>query len=192
MIERYIPPALAALAKQTVKSPEFQRELLEAARDSAQFVRFVEDAMRSGGNGEILEGDQKMDLPAAPFCEREFNDLPLDEDQQRGTIQSMAALWPDLEKRDASEPGVWARVNLRMVEDGKVKPAYFAGGQNGGKGSKGLPRIDDALAKGGKDLDGCARRIVRSFAGCPQIRGIRTLYQDCPPRAGLVDAPPRR
>lgn len=180
MIERFTSASLAALAKQTVRSHEFQRELLRTARmpDPGPFLACVETALQIGG--EFIEGKQEMQLPNIPFCEREFNDLP------REQMRRMADLWPDLEKRDASDPGVWARVNFRMVAEGWIKPVFFAGGQNGGGNATGAYRIDKALSEkdgkeGKKAIDGCARRIVRSFAGCPQIRGIRTLYQDCSP-----------
>ena len=177
MIERFTSSAVGLLAKATIRDQEFQRGLLESACDAGQFARFVESAMRYDG-GDIVEGDRQMKLPEIHFCEKEFVDLPPD------TMQSMAALWPDMEKRDASEPGVWARVNLRMVVSGAVKPEFFAGGQNGNS-SGGKFRIDKALKATGEDgaraVENCARRIIRSLAGCPQIRGIRTLYQDCSP-----------
>ena len=176
MLERYTSIAIAGLAKQTVRKPDFRRGLLESAHKPDEFIGFVESAMRSASGGEIVDGDQQMKLPEFPFCEREFANLPPD------TMRDMAALWSDMEKRDASEPGVWARVNLRMVESGKVKPEFFAAGLNGGDSAKGLHRIQHALqSQNEQAITNCARLIVRSFAGCPQIRGIRTLYQDCSP-----------
>ena len=183
MLKRFTATSLDLLAKKTVKvkGGDFQMDLLRATRNGAQFAPFVLSAMQSG-DGEIVDGKQELELPETPFSEREFSDPPTD------TMREMAALWPGMEKRDACAPGVWARVNLRMVENGLIEPVFFAGGQNGGGNSKGAHRIDEAFRllskgreEGEKAIDGCARRIVRCFAGCPRIRGIRTLYQDCTP-----------
>ena len=178
-IKRFTATSLDLLAKETVKvkGGEFQKDLLRATRDGAQFAPFVLSVMQ-GESGKITEGEQELELPETSFSEREFSDPPMD------TMQEMAGLWPDMLKRDACAPGVWARVNLRMIEKGLIQPTFFAGGQNGGGNSQGGRRIDevlDAKTENPAAIDRCARRIVRCFAGCPRIRGIRTLYQDCTP-----------
>lgn len=183
-IKRISDTALRELAKQVIRNKDkegkegVQRRLLIATRDgAATFVRFIEDA-----TGGATEGQIDLDLPQIPLCGNEFANLPAD------SMRRLADLWPNLEKRDASLSGVWARVNIRMVQENLIEPSFFAGGHAGAAEiDKVLNKKDEAPAgkEGDKKkrdpVDGCARLIVRSFAGCREIRGIRSLYQDCAP-----------
>ena len=91
MLERYTSVAIAGLAKQTVRKPDFQRGLLESARKPDEFIGFVESAMRSVSGGEIVDGDQQMKLPEFPFCEREVCQLAAGHNVRHG--RALAPTW---------------------------------------------------------------------------------------------------
>lgn len=175
MIKQFTSEAIDHLAIESIKDKgdKFQEDLLKATKDGAvAFQSFVLSVMQDSGE-KIIDGEQEMNLPEEGFTANEFNDLPI------STMEEMFSIWSDIEKRDACEPGVWAYINLKMVENKLIDPVFFAG-------KDGARRIDEALNLKSLEerktaIDGCVRHIVRCFAGCPRIRGIRTLYQDCAP-----------
>ncbi len=179
MIRRYSPSALSKLARGIVDKGEdgvkLRRDLVSATQDNELFVSFVEDKMRELADG-IFEGNEEPQTLCDRMTESEYNSLP------PGTMRKMADAWSNLEKRDASEPAVWAYINVRLIKDGLIDASYFAAGENGREDSKGIRQLDRALRdNSGRLVVDRARQIIRNWSGASEIRGIREMYQNCSP-----------
>ena len=190
MFKRYDSAALSKFVTHMLRSKqeggEFQRQLLTAAKDNGEFVRFFEGNLKEICRCEnIFEGSDEPPLlslsPDRRLSESSFINPPLD------LMEIMADTWRAFEKRDAGDPCLWAYINIRMVEAGLINSAGLA--KDNGNYESGATSIDKALRetkqevmqKKKPELDKTSRRLIRQLCGHPNIRGIREMYQHCGP-----------
>lgn len=146
-----------------------QEEFLRSALDCEDFVESLSLRVGLCGSDEV----QPLDTP---LSESEFATPPFD------TEAGMYRLWSDLEPRTACRTTFWAHVTLTHVRNCRIKSRYLAA--NGAGSPGGAARIERVLDLSGdaraKEMDRCARTILRRLGGIPEDRGKRTVYVDCP------------
>lgn len=146
-----------------------QEVFLQSALDSDGFVESLSQTVGLCGSAEV----QLLDNP---LTESEFATPPSD------TEAGLYRLWSDLEPRTACRTTFWAHVTLTHVRNGRIKARYLA--TNGTGSARGGARIERVLDLSGdaraKEMDSCARTILRRLGGIPEDRGKRTVYVDCP------------
>ena len=142
-----------------------QREFIRQAAVAPQ--EFCE-RVRSWG----LRRGETPPVTERPLTEKEFVDPPW------STECVVASTWEELPAGLASRPETWMRINLEMIEQGRIKSAYLAADASG---ESGRARIAQALK--GQDpqrVDGCVRAVFRRFGGVISDRANRTAFIDCP------------
>ena len=106
-----------------------------------------------------------------PMSEREFANPPW------STECAIALTWAALPLSQAARPETWTRINVEMMERGRIKSSYLAASSTG---ESGRSRIARALQ--GTDpqaVDSCVRTILRRLGGVIE-RANRTAFLDCP------------
>lgn len=142
-----------------------QREFIRQAAGAPQ--EFCE-RVRSWG----LRRGETPPVTERRLTEKEFVDPPW------STECVIASTWGELPAGLAARPETWVRINLEMVEQGRIKSSYLAAD---GNGESGRARITQALK--GQDpqkIDGCVRAVFRRFGGVISDRANRTAFIDCP------------
>ena len=135
-----------------------------AANAQADFCEMV----RSWG----LRGGETPPVTERPLTEKEFVDPPW------STECVVASTWEDLPAALAARPETWARINLEMIERGRMKSSYLAAD---GNGESGRTRIVQALkGRDAQKVDGCVRAVLRRLGGVILDRANRTAFIDCP------------
>ena len=152
-----------------VKGNQFQRDFLQAARNSDTFVPWIEGRVRVEDEAK----DQPFDLWADPLSEAEYKDPP--QLVEKGLFKKWASLTP----AQASQETFWGYVTLEHIKQGIIQASYLAANRNALSG--GLERIDKALVGNQeKDIDSVVRTIMRCLSGLSGERGSRSVYVDCP------------
>ena len=133
------------------------------AQDQAAFCRLV----RSWG----LKPGEPPPITDTRLSEKEFVDPPW------STERGIASTWDALPVNLAARPETWTRINLEMIEQGRIKSSYLAAN---GNGESGRTRIAKAL-KGtdAQQVDSCVRTVLRRLGGVIE-RANRTAFLDCP------------
>lgn len=148
------------------KGGDGQRRFLEAAKDSDDFLAFVEQAVGA------VDGEPVGSFDGA-LTEASFKEPT--EDQER----RMHELWRDVPPRVACRVSFWAGVTVAHVRSGKIGEASWLA-SNGGVTECGAERIDRALYEGGdgspRAIDDCVRTIFRRMSGLPAARGNRSVF----------------
>lgn len=150
------------------KGARIQKEFLEAAKSSDDFLAFMEReniVMTTGKDVELFDGVR--------LTEQSFKDMT--DDQEQAAYDR----WKDVPPRVACRPSFWAHVTLRHVKSGSIEAAYWLAA-NGGKNESGEERIDRALADDGekaeKLIDDCVRAVLRRMSGLRAVRGNRSVF----------------
>ena len=144
---------------------EAQREFIRlVAQDPEAFCRLV----RSWG----LQVGVTPPVPEIRLSEREFTDPPW------STECVIATTWAAVPTNLAARPETWTRINVEMIEQGRIKSSYLAAN---GSGQSGRGRIAFAL-KGtdAQQVDACVRTVLRRLGGVIEARANRTAFLDCP------------
>ena len=143
-----------------------QRQFLNAARNSADFVNFIE-------RNVLTTGDNEFQLHS-PMTEREFIGSP------PSTEEKLYDSWRGLTPNIACRSTFWTRVTLDQIRNNRIYSSFLAAEENAGGG---LRRIDHLLQDTKKDVtqqvDSCVRTILRRLGGLPEVRGNRSVYVDC-------------
>ena len=151
------------------KGGSFQRDFLEAVRNSQTFIDYIRSKIST-------EGSYELPLSPDPMTEDEFKAPP--EDTEIRLYES----WSELTPRMACRSTFWANFTCRHIEDQKVNAVYLAA--NGGNLPGGAERIDRALMETGNEqpqmIDRTVRTVLRRLGGLPEVRGNRSVYVDCP------------
>ncbi|MDD9875080.1 MAG: hypothetical protein OXU22_06035 [Gammaproteobacteria bacterium] len=150
------------------KGSEKQREFLDACRAGKDdFLRYVRDIYAVDNN---VIGEQDVGFKHR-FSKGEFRHVPKD------TQQVIWNAFKDIPVDDVSSCGFWGHVVITMIDDGLIEPEFLASGLNGDTDT-GSYVIDKALQSNDKkQIDGCARRILRSLCN-PAPRGKRIVFDD--------------
>ncbi len=152
------------------KGSDSQRVFLEAVRETGSFLDHV---AKIGVTGET-----DVLFLTAPLTEHEFKDPPSRIEQDIYALYPPSVVPPAL----ACRTTFWAQVTLAHLREGTIESAYLAA--NGGSLPGGLERIDQALGDEtpaqNKIIDSCVRSILRRLGGLPEVRGVRSVYVDCP------------
>lgn len=150
------------------KGSEFQRDFLRAARQSADFLAFVQnEVVRTEGDDIPIYGN--------PLTEHEYKEPPPD------TERALYETWKEITPAVACRPGFWAEVTFCHIENDRIEASYLAA--NGGSQAGGLERIERVLKEASdkaKAVDDCVRTILRRMSGLREARGNRSPYVDCP------------
>lgn len=158
-----------SLIRKSARGSAAQRTFLEAVRDTAAFLSYLDDSVR------VLDGDDLVPL-AERMSEAEFGNPPSD------TERRLFEGWRELTPRIACHSAFWARVTQRHIEEGRIESSFLAA--NGGGTVSGAQRIDASLRATGDNaasmLDGCVRTVLRRLGGLPEARGNRSVYVNCP------------
>ena len=158
-----------SLIRKSAKGSAVQREFLTAARDSGQFLAYINNAV------PVRDGVELQPL-ADRMSEAEFGNPPSD------TERRLFAMWRGLTPRIACRTTFWGCVTYRHIESGRIESSFLAA--NGGGNLTGAQRIDAALSATGVAatplLDGCVRTVLRRLGGLPEARGNRSVYVNCP------------
>ena len=142
-----------------------QREFIRlAANAQGDFCETVRSwGLRSGETPPVTE---------RPLTEKEFVDPPW------STECVVASTWGGLPAALAARPETWTRINLEMIENGRIKSSYLAAD---GNGESGRLRIVQALkGRDAQKVDGCVRAVLRRLGGVILDRANRTAFIDCP------------
>lgn len=148
------------------KGSDFQREFLNAVKDSEDFLSII-DREVSKRDGEDIE------LFPGPLTEQSFKEPTKDQEQL------MFATWNDVSPRTACRISFWAEVTLAHIRYEMMAEPYWLAA-NGGKTEGGDERIDRALAmrgdSGNRLVDDCVRTVIRRMSGLPHVRGNRSVF----------------
>ena len=148
------------------KGSDFQREFLNAVKDSEDFLNFF-DREVSRIDGENIE------MFPGPLTEQSFKEPTKDQEQL------MFATWNDVSPRVGCRISFWGEVTLRHVRAEMIAEPYWLAA-NGGRTEGGDERIDRALAMRGESgnrlVDDCVRTVIRRMSGLPHVRGNRSVF----------------
>ena len=142
-----------------------QREFIrEVSQDSEAFCRRI----RSWG----LTGGDVPPVTEQVISESEFLEPPW------ALESAVAATWSELPVSLAARPETWTRINVEMIERGRLGSSCLA---SPGKGGSGRARIAQALrGTHAEPVDACVRAVLRRLGGVIGDRGNRTAFIDCP------------
>lgn len=179
MIKQFRPDCATLLGRAIASEPlSFSRDLIAAAA-SDNFVDWFKGEMSrlSGVSASnLVDGDEEPRMPDEEFTEKSFCDAP------KAEMKRMRDIWRDLTPHEASNPAVWAYINIRMIEHGLVKPWFFVNPRHGGKQTPGLALAEKTLQGGSeKEIKEYARSVSRFLTGYVPERSVRPLYVNCPP-----------
>lgn len=151
------------------KGGDRQRDFLEALKDTAAFVAWIESQVPTNEGRTLPTFD-------GPLTESSFKEPTADQEAR------MYELWRDAPPRTACRPSFWASVTLEHLRDGKIAEATWLAA-NGGVTESGEERIDRALAAttddaGNKLVDDCVRTAFRRMSGLQAARGNRSVFVD--------------
>ena len=148
-----------------LRGGDVQREFIRlAANAQGDFCKTVRSwGLRSGETPPVTD---------RPLTEKEFVDPPW------STECVVASTWKELPAALAARPETWTRINLAMIEQGRIKSAYLAAD---GNGESGRSRIMQALkGQDAQKVDACVRAVLRRLGGVILDRANRTAFIDCP------------
>ena len=148
-----------------LRGGELQREFLRlAAGDGTDFSRLVKSwGLRQGKTPPVTN---------TPLSERELVDPPW------STESVVAATWVDLPVSLAARPETWTRIQIEMIEQGRIKSSYLAAN---GTSESGRQRIAGLLKDSDpQQVDDCVRDVLRRLGGVISARANRTVFLDCP------------
>lgn len=159
--QKRLLPKLASGLRGGDEQREFLRLVAYAQGDFCEMVRSW--GLRSGEAPPVTE---------LPLTEKEFVDPPW------STECVVASTWTELPAAWAARPETWTRINLEMIETGRVKSYYLAAD---GNGESGRSRIVRALkGRDAQKVDACVRAVLRRLGGVILDRANRTAFIDCP------------
>lgn len=143
-----------------------QRRFLEAAKDPADYLAFIDERV------SVVDGVMPVLFDGA-LTESSFKEPT--QDQERRMYEVMCHLSP----RTACRVSFWATVTIEHVRSGKIaEPTWLA--SNGGNNESGAERIDRALYADGdgtpRAIDDCVRTVFRRMSGLPAARGNRSVF----------------
>ena len=150
------------------KGSEFQRDFLEAAKDTQAFIELIDDEV------SVVKG-RPVELFTKPLTEQSFKEMTADQERDAHL------LWQDVPPRIACRVSFWAEVTLQHLREGVIRDAYWLAA-NGRRNEGGEERIDRALAENGearkKMMDDCVRTILRRMSGLSTARANRSVFVD--------------
>lgn len=151
------------------KGGDRQRDFLEALKDTAAFVAWIESQVPTNEGRTLPTFD-------GPLTEASFKEPTADQEAR------MYELWRDAPPRTACRPSFWASATLEHLREGKIAEATWIAA-NGGVTETGEERIDRALAAatdaaGNKQVDDCVRTAFRRMSGLQAARGNRSVFVD--------------
>lgn len=149
------------------KGGDLQREFLEASKDNAEFVAWIESQVQTNEGRTLPTFD-------GPLTEASFREPTPDQEAR------MYELWQDATPRIACRPSFWASVTLEHIREGKMAEATWLAA-NGGITESGAERIDHSLSlpsneSNNKAVDDCVRTVFRRMSGLPTARGNRSVF----------------
>ena len=105
------------------------------------------------------------------LSEKEFANPPW------STECAIASTWAAIPVSQVARPETWTRINIEMMEHGRIKSSFLAASNTG---ESGRSRIAKAL-KGtdAQEVDSCVRTVLRRLGGVIE-RANRTAFLDCP------------
>lgn len=197
MIKRYT--TLRELEKSLLTSkpagtPEFQKasfartKFLSGALNSIlkgrePFAKWFEQelAEASGNHAAIVTGEAEVSSPNKQLELGEFM-----RPSPSTMVELYSAIWKnEINREDARDPGVWARIYIKMVIDGAVSPSFaFAPTNSSGAPDGtdlGMKKIQEAVqSKAPAKTDEVCRDFIRHISGVQTIRGLaRSLFSNC-------------
>lgn len=151
----------------TEKGSEKRQEFLRACQAGKDaFLRHVSAVY----TGDDVIGERDVGF-GYKFSRGEFRHVP------RDTQRIIWDTFKDIPVDAVSSCGFWGHVVITMIENDLIEPEFLASGSNGDAGSGGYV-IDKALRSDNeKQMDICARRILRSLCN-PAPRGKRIVFND--------------
>lgn len=158
-----------------------QRELLpkrssgaRGGRNQREFIRLVAEDQEAFCNLVRSWGLKSGDSPPVtdtPMSEKEFVNPPW------STECVIASTWEAIPTSLAARPETWTRINVAMIEQGRIKSSYLAADIQGISGRSRIAHVlrgSDAQA-----VDSCVRTVLRRIGGVIE-RANRTAFLDCP------------
>ena len=148
-----------------LRGGEIQREFLRiVAEDDHLFCQTIRSwGIDDGVTPSVLDSQ---------LSENELRDPPWSSECR------IAEVWNDIPNSYAARPETWVRINLEMIEHGKINSSFLA---YNGTSESGLARVRKSLKQtNGKVVDQCVRSVLRHLGGIPQDRANRTAFLDCP------------
>ena len=180
MYKRYDSAALTKFIRKatTEKGDKFQIEILEAILDSENFVEWLDNKVNFG------EGDEDVMFPPGfvPLAVGEYVEFPIE------TVLMYYSAWEEFSLADASSPSFWAYVTRQSIIKGIVAPhnlALSVKDKNPLADNAGKEKIQHAFSLSDDDkrcewIDRRVRNFIRNLCGIVEVRGTRSIYQDCP------------
>ena len=169
-LTRFIRHAIAQ------KGGDSQHEILQNVLNGENFVSWIDGKIALGkGDEEILFPPESVRLGAG-----EYVDFPLT------TALMYYSAWENLPLSDAASPSFWAYVTRQAIANGKLAPynLVLSTADSCPNDNTGKDKIEEAFklsdAKRNKAMDGLVRNFIRNLCGISEVRGARSIYQDCP------------
>ena len=153
-------PKRASGARGGAKQRDFIRLVAEDQEGFCSYVRSW--GLTTGSSPPVT--DMRL-------SEREFVNPPW------STECAIASTWASLALSQAARPETWTRINVGMMENGRIKSSFLAASNTG---ESGRSRIARALQETDPQvIDSCVRTILRRLGGVIE-RANRTAFLDCP------------
>ena len=147
---------------------EFQREFLEATKDSESFIQWIEQEQ----NISLEKEGKEFDLWADQLSEAEYKTPP------KNLEKKLFDMWNGLTPAQASRETFWGYITLGHIKQGIIESSYLAANDN--DSLSGLRRIDQALSPGQERwIYPVVLTILRHLSGLPEKRGGRSVYVNC-------------
>ncbi len=187
-IKRYNSASLTKFKQELIKDKDgsYQKILLEHAKndENHDFISWLDGKIvHHGYNGitDPIEGDIDIVLPNTQLNALEFINF----NPGKETIHNWLPTWEVLQISDAANSSVWAYITRKMIAEEKLRPYdLMVGPRDKGDSYKGKSKIAYALNASGEQklekMGECVRNFLRNLCGLYEIRGARSLYQDCP------------
>lgn len=148
------------------KGSTLQQEFLGALRSRDLFCQWMNARV------DHKKGTQ-LPVSGTRLSECQFSKPPL------STERDLFAMWREVSPAQASRTTFWGLVTLRHIEQGKIDPSFLV--YQDGKGKSGRVRLEELLNDGDeKQIDNAVRLALRRMSGLPEVRGVRSVYTNCP------------
>lgn len=148
------------------KGSTLQKEFLGALRSRDLFCQWMNARV------DHKKGTQ-LPVSVTRLSESQFSKPPL------STERDLFAMWREVSPAQASRTTFWGLVTLRHIEQGKIDPSFLV--YQDGKGKSGRVRLEELLNDGDeKQIDNAVRLALRRMSGLPEVRGVRSVYTNCP------------
>ena len=179
MNKRYDSIALRNFRRKAIvkKGDDFQHEILARILDSENFPSWLDEQINkpTEGNDIVFPSECKR------LGAKEYIEFP------ETTMHIYYSVWEDIPLSDAATPGFWAYVTRQAIAEHKLASHDLVLSSKGSQpdDSTGKNRIKEVLEsvpgdKQSEDMDKLIRNFIRNLCGIYEVRGARSVYQDCP------------